>query len=141
MAARPKTRQSVARSAARKQPARRRAPRRVAGARSSGGLLDLAGRHPFMTLALVVGAGMAVSAIVARPDARRVAEAVTPLLAMASRRWSEDVLPTARHWRDDMVPAAQARMAEAAAAIPPRRWWEDQIEQVRDMIMKRIPRG
>lgn len=135
MAARPKVRR------ARKQPAprKRSTARARRPAKTSGGLFEVAARHPFMTLGLLVGTGIAVSAMVAKPDPRRVAEAVTPFLALAARRWSDDVVPMARQWRDDIGPAAQARMAEAAAAIPPRRWWESQIEQIRDLVVRHMP--
>jgi len=138
------------RSAAR----RRRSPRQQTTSLPEQ-VLGLAVAHPVATLAVVGVAGMAITALIARPDPRRLADAARSLTPMAMQTLAPLIAaatPAPRHWWDDFIPGrrrswteeaadqARGQWQEAVANIPPRRWWEDQFADLADTVRKRLAR-
>lgn len=142
----------AARSQARNAAQRRRIARKTQSVTrrrpaARPGMLATIEAHPLVTLGLVLFAGATIAAAVARPDPRRLVQSLRPLtdplLAAATpapRPWWEALLPGShRTWRDDVADQAMARWHETRAAIPSRRWWEDQLDQLRGAIFKYLP--
>jgi hypothetical protein len=142
------TEPSRAKAAAQRRRIARKTQRNAAPPRSAGILATLEA-HPFVALGVVLVAGAALASALTRPDPRRVAQALTPLIsplmapllaaaAPAHRHWWESLLPGSRRtWRDDVADQARARWRDA----PSRRWWEDQLDQLRGAIQKYLPQA
>jgi len=148
----PASRANASRRTARASRPPRRAPARTSATEN---LLASAAAHPVLTLTLLAVAGTVISAVIARPDPRRLAraaqsltpyaaQALAPLIAAATpepRHWWDDYLPFRRKsWAERAADEARSRWHDAADAIPPRRWWEDQFAELADMVRKRLPK-
>jgi len=160
MAAPRRTRRAPAgpRATTTRRPARAQRQTSSAPASSSATeqLLSTAAAHPIMTLTVLALAGTVISALVARPDPRRLANAAQSLQPYATQALAPllaAAMPEPRHWWDDLVPfrrkswaeraadEARSRWQDAADAIPPRRWWEDQFSELTEALRKRLPKN
>lgn len=158
MATSPRTRARPARRRTTQRPrTRRQRPARSGSSSVPAQLVRSAMSHPLLALGLIAVGGAAVSAMIARPDPRRLASAaqsLTPLAIQAMAPLMAAALPPPRHWWDDFIPGrrrtwhddvtdaaetARSRWQDVVAAAPSRGWWESQIGQLRDLIAKRLP--
>ena len=103
-----------------------------------GGLVALLEAHPLIAIGAVLLAGSAIASALIRPDPRRIAASVGPMLAPAGALLASLATPPQRHWREELFPGRRTWSNEAADqarilanALPPRHWWEEQIEQWR----------